>query len=280
MTRTVTMKGNLGSEQTTRVPSPAIWGDCPWEEIANGMRSGILFWDDFVNQPTWTAGTGTTLKYSYYGDTGVTINAIETYDESGGVLEICNNDADNDEGSIQCYGAPFEISDTAGADFKLWFEARLKKAAITDNSLAFFVGLSEEGLAAADTLVDNTGVMADKDYIGFDVEHDAGEELNFGYNLSGATAVEKIAALDTLVADTYVKVGFVYDPLADTAKRIKVFLNGIEQSTYVTATNIATASGSAFPDGEELAPLLATKVGTAAESALHMDWWRCCQLSN
>ena len=50
----------------------------------------------------------------------------------------------------------------------------------------------------------------------------------------------------------------------------------MKESTYVTGTNIAADT---FPDGEELALLLATKVGAAAESKFQMDWWRVAQLA-
>ncbi len=73
------------------------------------------------------------------------------------------------------------------------------------------------------------------------------------------------------VADTYVKVGFRYNPAAPAAKRIAVFVNGAEQNTYVTQTNIETAT---FPDGERLSPVWCVKVGAASESKAQMDWWR------
>jgi hypothetical protein len=80
-----------------------------------------------------------------------------------------------------------------------------------------------------------------------------------------------------LVADTYVKVGFVYDPSAVDDKKIKLFVDGVEQALGVTATQIATAT---FPDAEELAMLLATKTHTQDTTAhtVTMNRWACAQL--
>lgn len=266
------------SSDTTTGPSQAVWGDCPIDDLKNDMAVGYIIEDDFVNTPQMISDQDV-AKYASYIDTGVTIKQAAL---AGGVLAIAGNDADNDEGSIQAggnSGAPFVISDTAGSDKKLWFEARLKLASVTDDNTAFFVGLGEEGLAAADTLVDDTAALASKDMIGFNTLCADGDALLFSYRKAGQ-AVQTVA-LDTssavLTADTYVKVGFVYDPKEVTAKRIKLYVNGVEQSTYVTGANIAAAT---FPDGEELAPLLATKNGDAGTTAheVYMDFWRTAQL--
>jgi len=87
--------------------------------------------------------------------------------------------------------------------------------------------------------------------------------------------VTKIDTVATLVADTFIKLGFVYDPAAEPTKRIKVYVDGVEQSTYVTATDIATAT---FPDGEEMAPMAYVSAASASDGILTMDWWRIAQL--
>jgi hypothetical protein len=270
---TVTYRKNLSAD-TTRGPSPNIWANCPVLDILEDPGLGMYFFDDFLNFSKHVSAQNV-QQYASYIDTGVTIQSLPLIQ---GVLEVAGNDADNDEGSITTggnTGTLAVISDTAGDDKKLWFEARIKKASIADNACAFFVGLSEEALAAADTLVDDTAEIASKDMIGFRVKQDNGEELDFVYRKAGQAVQEVIAAGASMVADTYIKVGFVYDPNRPAANRIAIFINGVEQTTYVTATNIAAAT---FPDAEELALLLATKVGAAAESKFQMDWWRLVQL--
>lgn len=210
-----------------------------------------------------------------YQDTGVTIQGSAVVDAG---LEVAGNDADNDEGSLTLgggVGANFVISDTASASRKLAFEAVFSKASVADNGLAFFVGLAEEGLAAADTLVDNTGEVGSKDLIGFHCLQDDGDSLDIIYRKAGQAKQSVSDAHQAIAASTYYSLGFVYDPAAPADKKIKFYVNGVDQGVYVTATNIAAAT---FPDGEELTFLLATKVGAAAEVKANLRLLRIAQL--
>ena len=236
--------------EETRGLSPAIWKDFLKERAAD-PSSIAFFFDDFGNFSQEISAQNI-AQYASYIDTGVTIKSLAVQDLSEGehgILEVAGNDADNDEGSITTggnVGTIGLISDTAAQAKRLAFECRIKKASVDDNACAFFIGLSEEGLAAADTLVDNTGELADKDFCGFRVKQDNGEELDFAWSKAGdATAVQEHAALTSLVADTWVKLGFLYDPDAPTAKRIKIFIDGVEQTSYVTGAQIAAEKGPA-----------------------------------
>ena len=237
--------------------SSTIWHDCPRGVLGVDNNDGVFLFDDFVlGASAWNS----------YTDTGVTLTTAAG--ESYGALEVAGNDADNDEGTIQSGGLA-AIDSSAGK--KVWFEARFKKASIANNALAVFLGLAEPGLAAADTLVDNTGEVADKDLIGFQTLHADGDALVFCYRKAGQT--KQTVSLDSdssvLTADTYVKVGLKYDPSADSDERIKIYVDGVEQANAVTSANISAAT---FPDGELLAALVATKVGAAAESKCQIDW--------
>jgi len=265
--------GGGQSEQTGRDRSPIIWEPI-WRAEKEGSQC-LHFFDDFENFATHISDQNT-QQYASYIDTGVTIQQLATIDLSEGemgVIEVAGNDADNDEGVLQAGGSTgvqVKISDTAGEDFMVVMEARMKKASIADNALAFFLGLAEEGLTAAEALVDDTGAVPDKDLIGFSCQHDNGELVDTVYRKSGGALQTVGTSVDTLVADTWVKLGLVYNPRARSADRIKFYVNGKEQGDKVTGTNIAAAT---FPDGEELSLLLATKVGAAAESKFQMDWW-------
>lgn len=273
---TVYPRRNRGSEMTTRERSPNIWFDCPYEQIRNGELPGVAFGDDFTNFSQHVSDQDT-QQYSSYIDTGVTIKALPV---EYGVIEVAGNDADNDEGSITTggnTGTIFKLSDAASSRTgPLWFECRIKKASVSDNAAAFFIGLAEEGLAGADTLVNDTGVFkTTADCIGFRVLQDNGEEIDFTWQKASQTNQE-LANIDTMVADTYVKLGFKYDPKQPTASRLRVYINNIEYTTAVTGAQMQAAT---FPEGEELALLFATKVGTAAESKLQLDWWYAAQLT-
>jgi hypothetical protein len=255
-------------------PSTSIWWDCPILDMLRDPNVGYFQQDNFLEFGQ-VAAADLTTKYAVYADTGV---ILAPYKELGGGLEVSGNDLDNDEGSITGQGntgAPYRISDGTDEARKLWFECRLKKASIADNALALFCGLSEEGTAVAEALVDNTGVCADKDRIGFSSVHAAGETLNAVYKKAGQTQQTIIAGIHTFVADTYVKLGFVYDPAAEDTKKVTFFVNGVAQTTYITAALIAAAT---FPDAELLALHFATKVGASAESKAQLKWWRVAQL--
>lgn len=272
---TVEHRRNFSGALTEPGISPNIWSNCPWGLIDDGVIPGRIFWDDFLNFPQHSSSQ-TTQLYSSFISTGVTIKATA---QKYGEVEFAALDAADEEALITTGGNTGTlaiISDTAADARQLWFECRIKKSSVADNALAIFVGLAEEGLAAADTLVDTTGALADKDFFGFRVMHDNGEELDVAWSKAGdGVATQEIANIATLAADTYVKLGFIYDPLANPDKRIRIFVNNVEYVTAVTAAQIALGS---FPDGEELALLLAAKSGGATEKKLQIDWWRLAQL--
>ncbi len=279
MTLAARMKNNLGPANTEAWlgSSAAIWGDCPIDSIRNGSMGGIIFEDDFVSCPSLSAGAGDTLgPYLAYGDTGVTIKAQAGV--PGGVAEVAGNDADNDE-SVLSGGSPaFVVSDGDDAR-KLWGEVRVKKASIANNACALFVGLAwdhGDGVSVAKTLclTDDDGALGAFSFLGFHVGQADGDAVDFVYKAEGQNAVVKIAGVHVPAADTWVKLGFIYDPAAENDKKIRIFVNNVEQTTYVTAADIAAAT---FPNAEPMAPVWAVKVGEAAESKAQLDWWRFVQ---
>jgi hypothetical protein len=136
------------------------------------------------------------------------------------------------------------------------------------------VGLASEGVTGNNLMHDDGDDISDIDFVGFFARDDDGDTVDFIYQKTGQAFVTTIDAADTLVAATWVKLGFFYDPDADTANRIKIFVNGAEQTTYVTGTNIAAAT---FPDGEHLSPLIAAKQGTNVDQYFECDWIRVAQ---
>lgn len=270
----VTHQGQAGG----RGLSPRLWGKVNGQSLApDGQTNAFLIGDDFLNFGAIAPGiSGTTAGvengYGYYVDTATSACSIsQMATVSGGAINIALGATDNHEawltsgGNTGVLGA---ISDTAGSDKLTIFEARILVGQITD-VYNLFVGLSEEGLAAANTAADSGGAMASKDFIGFNVSESAGETLNFVYRKAGQSLVTPIAGVQTLAASTWYKVGFIYDPEAEPAKKIKVYVDNVEQSTYVTATNIAAAT---FPDGEELAFLIGGK-NNASAANFACDWW-------
>jgi hypothetical protein len=162
------------------------------------------------------------------------------------------------------------------------FETRFRVSSVADDVMAIFLGLAEENAAVAASKDDNTGVTAggavsvDLDFIGFDTVHTnsgttgTNAVLRAVYNKNGAAQVTPIATLQTMVASTWYKAGFDYNPAAPASKKISFFIDNVEQSTYVTD---AQMNASTFPDGEEMGFTAMTKSGSAATSNLQIDWW-------
>jgi hypothetical protein len=259
--------------------SPRLWAKVTGSVLAPDGGDRLVFvGDDFLTFKG--AGTYLTpfseLGYTAYIDVGGTLTQLA--DETGGVLALTTDGTDEDEIWIQSGDATGPlgfISDTAGADFLTVFEARYKISSISNAVMSSFVGLASPGCAAQNTKVDATGVLLTTGaFIGFDVLLD-GDSIQFTYQAASQTVNQKIAGVHVPVADDFVKLGFVYDPQAEASKRIKVFVNNTEQSTYVTATNIAAAT---FPDAEALSFLAGFKNTTAATGELAIDWWAFAQL--
>lgn len=262
-------------------PSPSIWGNVNWSD---GQFHGKtkLFWEDFHSFGLTYAVASNVGRYAggqmwrSYEDTGDAIAQIATDDN--GVITFTTAATDNNESWIQPGGVAsvFGTIDTrATGQRSLAFEARFNIAQLAETGV--FIGMSEEGLAAANTLVDDTGALASKDMIGFHIPaHASVATMSFVYRKAGQAAATVISGLQTMVASTWYKVGFYLDAKEpNAAKRIKVYLDGVEQSTYVTDTVVEL---STFPSGEELHALAGVKAGEAGAKVMSLDWIRMAQI--
>jgi hypothetical protein len=275
---------------TPRLLSPQIWADCPIGAILVGASDGIYLFDDMV--ATYELASGSALtKLGIYEAISETGSSLTGADETiatnsvgmwGEQEFVAGTTGDADLVMQVGGGAAYSISDTAGDDKKLWFECRFKVSTIVNDISSGFWGIGEANRAAAAGVFTTTAgatvdtAMADKAFVGFWRPDADGDGLSFVYLANGQTGVEHIADIHTLVADTYVKAGFKYDPGAPTAKRIKVYINGVENSTYVTGTNIAAAT---FPDAESMSPVFSfVNDDGATASTMVLDWWACAQL--
>jgi hypothetical protein len=257
--------------------SDGVWADLP-TEIMYDPAVGVYACDTFTNFGLTTAvasnvgryaGGPTGGVYKSYEDTGGAITQLAT---AIGRLSINTAATNNNECWLQSNGGLAvlgKISSTAPR--KMWFEARVATAQILTQN--FFVGLGQEGLAAADTITDS-GAMADKDYIGFRALEGAPSKIDIVYRKEGQTEQEVLAEAHTLVANEFVNLGFVYDPTITASQRIRFYVNGIRQGSYVTASQ---AAATAFPNGEELAFLIGGK-NANADNTYYCEGWRFAQL--
>ena len=254
--------------------SPRIWSRLQNTALTpDGTAPGVEIFDDFANFGQAASGSDVSGGYAAYLDTGCTIKQTA---ESGGVIQF-TADTDNEQASLitggnsGSFGA---ISDTAGEDKLTLFEARVAFGQI-GNTYNAFVGLGAPG-DIGDSLphTDVGAFAAATDLIGFSVLEADGDSLRFIHKKTGSATTTTVMTYGTaLVADTWYNLGFVYDPKEPTSTRIKIFINNIEQTTYVTSTGIASAT---FPDGAQLAMLADIHAGGAAQT-MKMDVWRCYQ---
>lgn len=272
----MTIYNQHGGDNSGTGPSPAIWASADVLQAYARPDKAVYLFDDFLSFDGLV--TSTVGKYASdsgawisYEDSGDSIVQLET--EIGGVIRLQTDGTDNDEVWLANGGAKSvlgKIPSTGGN--KMWFECRVRPQEIATRN--FYIGLAEEGLAAADTIAD-AGTLASKDLLGFaSLEGDA-TGLDTVHRTAGQALTTVQDDIETLVAATWYKLGWIFDPDAPAAKRIRFFNDGVEQSSYVTATALAAAT---FPSGEEMGILMGIKNGTTTITRLDVDWVRFLQL--
>jgi len=254
--------------ETDNGPSPSIWGNCPVADMIVDPSVGYHMYEEFM---LFLEDTGGWLV----AGTNDTCTCLAT--EVGGVIQVGATGADNDEGYLTSgnnEAGCVKIYTTTPKE--MWFEARVRINSITD--VGTFVGMSEEGLAAADTLANDTAALASKDFVGFHADTAAPATLDCVYRLAGATGIIPKAAAATLVATTWYKLGFWFDE-----KYLRYYIDGVEEPLTAAVTGVDVNRGlkvsaaTDFPDGEELAVLIGVHDGEGAAKNIDIDWVRVAQ---
>lgn len=213
--------------------------------------SVITYFDDFLSIYT---NDGASPVYALTQDAiGGTVTAASVLDIETGVT-------DNNEYTLQ-YGpkgteGPFDI-DTATSQ-KLWFEAKVTTAGKYQNG--FFVGLAEPG-QGADFLGDNTLTNKAVDFVGFIIDGANTSYWDIVYQKAG-TGVTNIPSVLTNTLNSATTLSFAFDG----ASGVVFYANG---TSVYTITNTAVNN---FPDGEALAPIVASKTGSGIEATNTVDY--------
>ena len=241
-------------------PSPSIWADCPIAELQQNPAKGLYLFEDFLTVPGATTIKGN-MWYPIIG-TGCTVNQLK---DNAGVVQLLHDGTDNDIVSLSTgnnVSGITKITSTMPTGF--WYEARFKVNTITNDDIAVFVGLAEEALSAQTGLIaDTSAALADKDLLGFYVDDGDGDDLTIVHRKAGGALVSQTGKI-TLAVDTYVQVGFKYNPLKNI---VDVYLNGEKVGDPIDCS-LAT-----FPSAQDLALYLVCKMmGGAAADYLAVDW--------
>ena len=190
--------------------------------------------------------------------------------------------ADNDQISLQWGGheltpyGSFPFSVIPGMSKDLAFECRLKVNTIADSIGDIFIGLAgAAGVApaavsvpitqTADTLATTVSLL------GFHKLSGDGDKVDLAYERASGTTATK-ADVATLVADTYIKLGFRY---SGHHKTVSVFVNGAE----VVSSRVAASVTGATPwPNDYMAPMIATmQVDGTTGMTPTVDWYACAQ---
>lgn len=255
------------------VPSPAIWEGCDWNPL-----TGYGDFDHFTKLAL--AGTLTTQigldRYKAFASAGGTIGDGGAV---GGVVKLLTDNTDNDSIAIADAVLPYKISGIAGSKTgKLRFEGCIKLASIADASCEAFLGLvGAQTLAAAVPITATAATMADLNLVGFYRTESDGDAIAIVYKADGVNQVTVKAIAAVPVADEYIRLGFVFDPVTNT---MTFYVNGQEVTGLtvpVVAAVLGATAGTDFPNDVTLGRCLAMRNAGGAINSVSMDWWGCHQ---
>lgn len=265
----------------TRGLSPALWGDPA--KLVSDQEAGLCAYvfEDFGGWGTHTVNTNATIfggatNWKLQATANVLLNPPATLAiEEGehGILTVSGATTDNDE----CYICmPYGMCqiDTTYPQGKVYFETRVKRDVLTDATGSFSVGLAKVSDVAAAMLTDGTGVMeANVDHISFVNLTDDADHVDFTFGATGQTYNTLLANAATLVADTWIKLGFLFDYAAGDGNVLKFFVDGVHINRVSNTVSQAIAAGSTFPNDALLAPYFGfIQNGTANTNYPSIDW--------
>lgn len=214
-----------------------------WSALSEWMRylsilESVRFDGIEADFLAWITGNwNITIVEAGYGSASAALQNIV-----GGVLLVTNAAGDNDAYQAQWKGEPFKLQTGKFC----YFEAKFKTSEITQIDLLFGLCITDTTLIAGFS----DGVVWAKD------DGDAYLDCK---TIKGSSATEE-AAIASLVADTWTKVGFYFDGYST----ITPYLNGVAYTSKNLITNI--------PDDEEITPSFAVMNGEAVAKSLYIDY--------
>ena len=241
----------------------SVWHNCPQLALLDPYV-GWTFFEDFLDMPC----DDTTHNPTAWSYSGIHPSQI-TFPISllSGVIQLDSANTDLDETYIQAGHsvtvAPFVITDASLNP--VFFEARVRMLEIAD--LGAFIGLAEEGSAAAGFLTDATGVLVNKDLIGFNILNASPTAWNFTYKALGQVVYTQANVVANDGA-TWVRLGFYFDGL----HTVRTYINGVLNAT----THLTSAA--TFPTGEEMSPIIAIKTGEGVLKRIQVDYIKVVQI--
>jgi hypothetical protein len=273
---------NFGSAEAVvaRMPSPKIWADCPVLQFLADPAMGIHYFDDFKNSVIMALATDTAqiagdINWRTITETDTAADLALKADDSG-VLKIEGDGTDQDVHAITTGNNTAGIINTPkkGERKKFWFEARINVSTITDGDIGVFVGLAQPGEMkdGGGVMAGDASAMADVDYLGFAVLSGDNDDMTIVYNEATSGTAQSDTGEITLVADTFVRVGFRLDVDED---KLRVYKDGVDLGDDA-AIDITTAN---FPSDTDMDVIisLVEESGGADGDHIEIDWVRFAQ---
>ena len=240
-------------------PMYSMWDGCPDTAYSDPSLAWTYMedFDDFQldgsDEPT--------VGWNWAEDAGAT-TALTT-GTTGGIITVKTNITQDNGCAMQIgtstAGTIIEYTGSSGKESWTEFRVSAAQSAVSDQSI--FIGLAEEGSAAADFIADAGNDFADKDLIGFTMwEADAGD-WDFCYQTELGTfgTIADVAEND---AGDWHRLGWHFDGVTT----LTVWADGVAHSTTLDTT------ADYFPDAEELSPIIAVKNHAGTARSVQLDY--------
>ena len=259
--------GAPGAGDTTTGPTGGLFARF---DAAEREGRVLTQWEDFSNFRFGVPGSTETYWGQGWKAIGTATNAdIARVDAATGGAAFTLT-ADNEYLHANKSSNPFEISRTSQP---LAFECRVKVSTIADTTNDFFIGLGKPMTLTTIVPITTTGGdLATEDLVGFYRSSADGDEINSVCCSADASHTTIQDGLTTLVADTYVKLGMLWDPKLDF--KLRFFVNGIESATTHT---VSATAGSVFPNNVRLGLLIGNIAVATATYTNTVSWIKCSQ---
>lgn len=303
---------------TTFGPSAAIWAQCDWPNFRENPGLGHTSWmsgGSLGTQLMTSAYAGGIGAYTGYGYAGAQINDGQL---EGGAARL-SSDGDNEGLAImESQAGKYRLVTTTTLAYnkRMWFEASVSLSSVATAHMDAFVGLMKptlaSGLPAAAqpiTTTDNT-LMTAGDLLGFQLGGTSAvrggpTEVAFAFGLASGT-VNYPTNMTTLMASsgnavlaaaTVVKLGFIFDPNAQTkqitkttarqtagnkrAAVLRIFVNGLEIPAFLTTEDVQNATAAqAFPTAFMTPVVAMMNMASQSSDYLTFNWIRAAQETN
>lgn len=258
---------------TSREPSGCIWGRMPLASIADGSTGGWFFREDWLKMPVLTTPTITTEAiygngWKAFGSSGGTIVAATAAYGSGG---IALTETDDNEGvHIATVSLPYKIDRGQGRQAA---EIRMKTNTIADTKHGFFFGWGDQQTLTAILPITAAGALADENLLGFHRLEGDGDQIDCVYKADGVTAVtvqaDAIPTGLTLAADTYFKLGLLYEPYGIYGDYyVSFWYNGV----LMAKKQVVDGDGTDMPNDVQMGLVFAMLSASSDDAICTIDW--------